>query len=165
MCGCLCAVWHLTSLRQRARTLPHGCSFSAERVHADSLQRRKRSTQTSWTELCVQICLRGCNFFKNNHVSCSVRTLWVKCLVAFGWSCWLGWVRLHAIILFWETSSWKGGCNCRDDGKMMNLDNDPTSFWQIFSLSILMGADMLTSGVWDQSPFVFMSLSCLYSPT
>lgn len=65
-CGCLCAVWYLTSLCQQAWTLPHGCCFSSERVQADSLQKRNASRQTSWTEQWGQICLRECNFFKTN---------------------------------------------------------------------------------------------------
>lgn len=125
-----CGRW--TNISQRALR-SHLCADSGQYLVVGRQNKWKKecqewSMQTSWTELCVQICLRECNFLKANHVSCSVRTLWVKCLVVFGWA-WvrLGWVRLHAIISgFWETTSWKGGCNCSDDEKMMNLEQRRT---------------------------------------
>lgn len=56
----------------------------------------------------------------------------------------------------------EGGRSCSDGEKVTNLGQRRAMIPCRFSA--LMRADMFTSGMWDKSPFVFMSLGCLHCP-
>lgn len=138
--GCLCAVWYLTSLCQRVRTLPHGCSFSSERVRTDRLQTSERSVPRpegeDWVFRSVREgvisskkkkswCLLGCG-------SLCLKMLFLGSFVGLGLN--LGWVGWSNEWILGEVFMEKRMQLLRE--KMKNLDQTWTMVFLVDSCSL-----------------------------